>query len=79
MLSESIMREIIEEALDREVPEFQIDHDLFEDYKMDSMGAVVMVVEIQRRTKVRIPDDVIPSLRTAKDYLSYIEKNPGIY
>lgn len=74
MLSETNIKEIVEEALDRPVPDFNLDQDLYGELGMDSMGAAVMIVEIQRLTGFRIPDVDIPKLRTGRDYLNYLEE-----
>lgn len=74
MLTEADFMEIVEDALDRPVPDFRMDANLYEEYGMDSMGAAVMVVDIQRLTGFRIPDEDIPTLRTCNAFLAYLEE-----
>ena len=58
------IKEIVEIALDRELDEFSMEANFYEDYAMDSLGAVALVVEVQKRFDVRIPDESMPSART---------------
>ncbi|MES2670131.1 MAG: acyl carrier protein [Pseudomonadota bacterium] len=58
------IKEIVEIALDRELDEFSMDADFYEVYSMDSLGAVALVVEVQKRFDVRIPDESMPNVRT---------------
>jgi acyl carrier protein len=67
------LRPLLEVALDRAVPELELDTHLYTDAGMDSMGAVALVVEIDRRFKVRLPEEEIPNLHTARQYLAAIE------
>lgn len=73
-LSNNELKEFVEIGLDRELDDFDMNANLFDDYGMESMGIVAMVVEIQRKTGVKIPDKVLPDLYTANDYLNYINK-----
>lgn len=69
------LRQIVEIAMDQEVAEFGMDMDLYEDIGMDSMGAVAMVVEIQRRFRVRLKDEEVPDLRTPRSLLLRINSS----
>lgn len=60
------IKEIVEFALDRELEEFSMTTDLYEVYMMDSLGAVAMVVEVQKRYDIRIPDERMPEVRTGE-------------
>lgn len=57
---------VIEIAMDEEIEPFGLDDDFYEDIGMDSMGAVAMIVEIQRRFRIRIPEADVPELRTPR-------------
>ena len=56
------LKEIVEIALDRELEDFAMDANFYEVYEMDSLGAVALVVEVQKRYDVRIPDDSMPDI-----------------
>lgn len=66
------LKEIIELALDRELETFSLDDRLFESLGMDSMGAALMIVEIEKETGVRIPDEHAERLRTGNDVLALL-------
>lgn len=68
------LKEIIEIALDEPVDNLTLDSDFYEDLGMDSIGAVAMIVEIQRRTQVRIEETVAPTLRTPAAILRYVNE-----
>lgn len=68
------LKEIIEIALDEPVDNLTLDSDFYEDLGMDSIGAVAMIVEIQRRTQVRIDEAVAPTLRTPAAILQYVNE-----
>jgi acyl carrier protein len=65
---------LLEIALDREAPEIEINTNLYTEAGMDSMGAVALVVEIERTFKVRLNEDLIPELHTPQQYLNAIQQ-----
>jgi len=67
------IKEIIEIALDRDLEEFSMRSDFYEIYGMDSLGAVALVVEIQKRYDVRIPDEKMPEIRTGEQLKSTVQ------
>ncbi|MBO9537894.1 acyl carrier protein [Herbaspirillum sp.] len=72
-IKNSEIKEIVEIALDREIDEFSMSANFYETYGMDSLGAVALVVEIQKRYDVRIPDERMPDVSTG-DQLTAIVK-----
>jgi len=70
-----LMKAILETSLDDELPvsKLMLSHHLYEDLGMDSMAAVVMVVEIQKRFGVRIADEDVPRLMSVEAVLEKIE------
>jgi acyl carrier protein len=74
MLDSEAMQQIVEVALDREISELPMDIDLYEEVGMDSIGAVAMIVEIQRRCHVRIETDVVGELRTPQALIEYVNR-----
>lgn len=66
------LKQVIELAMDREVPAIELDADLYTDIGMDSIGAVAMIVEIQRRCQFRINEADVPVLRTPRLLLDHI-------
>lgn len=68
------IKEIVEIALDREVDEFSMSANFYENYGMDSLGAVALVVEVQKRYDVRIPDERMPDVRTGDELKVIVEE-----
>ena len=68
------IKEVVEIALDRELDEFSMDANFYETYGMDSLGAVALVVEVQKRYDVRIPDDYMPNIRTGDQLKAVVEE-----
>lgn len=68
------LKQLVEVAMDQEVKTLGADTDLYGELGMDSMGAVALVVEIQRRFHVRIQDEDMPQLRTPALMLDYINR-----
>lgn len=74
----SDIREITEIALDSfddDIPDINMDSDLYKDIGLDSMGGVALAIEIQRRFKVRIPENLAAELRTPRQLIDYINGN----
>ncbi len=63
-LTDKDIQEMVEIALDRELEAFDMQADFYEQYEMDSLGAVALVVEVQKRYDVRIPDEQMPDIRS---------------
>lgn len=72
MLDLDELKQIIEAAMDRELTDLPPDVNLYQELGMDSIGAVAMVVGIQRRCRVRIADEDIPLLHTPLQILGYV-------
>lgn len=61
------LRQIVEIALDSpgtDLTNFGAESNLYTEIGLDSIAAVAMVIEIERRFGVRIPDDEVPQLQT---------------
>ncbi len=68
------LKAIIEIAMDQEIPSLAPDVHLYEELGMDSIGAVAMIVEIQRRCHVRIDEKEIPNLTTPQLLINYVNR-----
>ncbi len=68
------LKAMIEIAMDQEIPELAPDIHLYEELGMDSIGAVAMIVEIQRRCHVRIDEKEIPDLTTPRLLIDYVNR-----
>jgi acyl carrier protein len=67
------LREIVEIAIDSDIAIWELDTNLYSELGMDSIGAVAMVVEIQRRFGIRIPDEEISKLQTPRLILEHLQ------
>ncbi|MFC4274389.1 phosphopantetheine-binding protein [Achromobacter aloeverae] len=68
------IKEIVEFALDREIGAFSMSADLYDDYDLDSLGSVALVVEVEKRYDLRIPDERMPDVRTGELLKTEIER-----
>lgn len=68
------VKEILEIALDRDLDEFSMDANFYTDYQMDSLAAVALVVEVQKRYGVRIPDGRMPKVLTGTQLKANVEE-----
>jgi len=58
---------LLERVLDEPVSVERGNQHLYEDFNLDSLGAVSLLIEIQRRYQVRIPDEELPRILTVDD------------
>jgi acyl carrier protein len=68
------VKEILEIALDRELDEFSMEANWYRDYQMDSLAVVALVVEVQKRYGIRIPDGRMPKIQTGEALLKNVEE-----
>lgn len=67
--------EIIADQLKIDVDKIKPESKLIDDLKADSLDIVELVMELEQRFNLEIPDDVMPTIVTVKDVVDYIEKN----
>ncbi|MBK6616482.1 acyl carrier protein [Ottowia sp.] len=74
--TEAQIHEIVKDAIDApdDIPGFSMDGNWYEDYGMDSLGAVALVVEVQKKFKVRLADNDMPNIRTGNQLVEAIVK-----
>jgi acyl carrier protein len=68
------VKEILEIALDRELDDFSMEANWYRDYQMDSLAVVALVVEVQKRYGIRIPDGRMPKIQTGEALLKNVEE-----
>lgn len=68
------VKEVLEIALDRDLDEFSMEANFYTDYQMDSLAAVALVVEVQKRYGVRIPDGRMPKIQTGEQLKANVEE-----
>lgn len=67
-----LIREIVEIGLDRELDEFNLEQNFYTDLGLDSMGAIALFVELQRRTGIEISTQEAPNIQTGKQLEAFI-------
>ena len=65
---------MIAEQLGIDASQIKPETRLVEDLKADSLDVVAMVMEMESRYGVEIPDDDLANLKTVADAVSYVEK-----
>ncbi|GKW41790.1 acyl carrier protein [Pectobacterium parvum] len=73
-VTENKIKEIVEVALDKELDEFSMSANFYEEYEMDSLGAVALLVEMQKGFKVKVPEAEMPKILTGNDLRELIVK-----
>lgn len=71
-----LAREVIDLHSDTpiDLSRITLDADLYEQVGIDSLTAVAIVVEIQRRFRVRVPEAETSAYRSLRDFLVFIER-----
>lgn len=73
-LSNEEITEILEIAMDKDLDDFSMEANWYFDMEMDSLAAVALVVEIQKRYGIRIPDERMPEVQTGEQLRAIIEE-----
>ena len=63
---------IVAEQFDMDIDELNEYTDILEDLGATSMDAVELIVSIESATDIKIPDEVVDSIRTIGDIVNYI-------
>ena len=74
MIFEEI-KAILVEQLGIDPESIQLNSNLEEDLKADSIATVELVMELEQRYNLEIPDDQLSVIKTVQDVVDYIEKN----
>ncbi|MDD2689320.1 MAG: acyl carrier protein [Candidatus Omnitrophica bacterium] len=79
---ESEVRNLIAEVLEKDPAEIKADMRLVEDLGMDSLKALEVLVAVEKKYKITIPEEKLPALNTldatvaiAKEFLAKKENN----
>jgi acyl carrier protein len=60
---------ILEIAMDKELPAFDMSADWYETYEMDSLSAIALSVEVQKKYSVDLVEDRLKDIRTGEQLL----------
>jgi len=69
------VRKILADQLDIDVGEIKDESDIKLDLHADSLGIVELIMEVEDKLEIEIPDPVAENFVTFKDIIDYIEKN----
>ena len=67
------IKEILAEQLDADAEEMTMDTKIAEDLGADSLDAIDIVMTIEDRYSIEVPDEVIENMETVDDIVSFIE------
>lgn len=76
-ITEEEIKKIVEIAVDNDIEEFTMTGNWYEDYGMDSLGVIALVVEVQKRYSIRLPDERMPDIRTGSALILAIREMQG--
>jgi len=73
MINEII--EIIAEQLVVDAEDIKPESEIIADLKADSLAIVEMLMEIEEKFGVNVPDEDVPNLKTVQDIADYVTNN----
>jgi acyl carrier protein len=68
------VKEVIVEQLNVNPDEVKLESDFVEDLGADSLDVVELVMALEEKFEIEIPDDEAEKIKTVKDVVDYIEK-----
>ena len=68
------VKEVIVEQLNVSPDEVKLESDFVEDLGADSLDVVEIVMALEEKFEIEIPDDEAEKIKTVKDVVDYIEK-----
>lgn len=74
---ESQVKEIIVEQLDVKMEDIEESKSFTEDLQADSLAIVELVLALEEKFEVKIPDDEVDKIKTVGDAISYIKTHAG--
>lgn len=69
------VKEIIVDTLSLDAEEIKLESDLINDLGIDSLDVMELVMAIDEKCNVTIPDEEIPNLTTVEAIVKYIDAN----
>ena len=69
------VREILAEQLDVDKDSIEMNSKLAEDLGADSLDAIDIVMTIEDKYAIEVPDENIENMKTVEDIVSFIESN----
>ncbi len=69
--------QLLSEQLQVDVKDIKMESRLFEDLHADSANVMIMVMDVEEAFNITVDDDVLPTIRTVGDIVTYLEKTVG--
>ena len=69
------VKEILVDQLEINEDDVEITADLMDDLGADSLDMIDIAMTVEDQYSIELPDDVIKTLKTVEDLVSYIESN----
>ena len=69
------VKEILADQLDINIDDIEITSSLTDDLGADSLDAIDIVMSVEDQYSIEVPDEVIKSIKTVEDIVSFIETN----
>ena len=69
------IKEILVDLLDIKEEDIKIDSNLIDDLGADSLDAIDIVMSVEDQYSIEVPDEVIKSIKTVEDIVSFVENN----
>lgn len=71
-MEELIIKNLIEQ-LDLKREEIKMDSRFVEDFEMDSLDMVEMLIDLEKETGIKIPNEDVKDLTTVGQFIAYLE------
>ncbi len=71
-MKELIVKNLVEQ-LDLKEEDITMDSRFVEDFEMDSLDMVEMLIDLEKQTGIKIPNDDVKELTTVGQLLAYLE------
>ncbi len=68
------VKKIIAGQLSVDEEKINVETNLIEDLKADSLDVVELIMDLEQEFNIEIPDEDLPKITTVKDIIAYIEK-----
>ena len=69
------VKEILADQLDINMDDIEMTSNLADDLGADSLDAIDIVMSVEDQYSIEVPDEIIKSMKTVEDIVSYIESN----
>lgn len=73
---ETTVKDIVVEQLDAKPEDISLETSFTDDLQADSLAIVELVLALEEKFEVKIPDDEVDKIKTVGDAIDYITKNP---